>query len=185
MKLLIYASFIAVFLWLFPYFRILLKRISLYIRIKKACRYKGWLLLHCHAFPFFASNHAPGCDFCIETDIEIICVKLFATKHKNSILKFTPRNQMYYFTHSLPLFSRWGQTRMTYDSKLHTLPTYDFKTNVTHISNKKQTNILLIHPKCYEIHGCSDDGTKHILAVGDTVYGMRLESGKTFSEYLK
>ncbi len=186
MKFLFGLGCLCILIWLFPYFRILIKRISLGVRLKALCRRKGYTLFPVRALPFLASNSARTCDFYIETPKEVLCVKLFAAKHKKSILKFMDKNRLYYFTNSLWLFSRWGQTTMTYDSKLHPLPIYDFQANIPPYDHQKsRTNILLIHPKCHEIHGIDENSQNRILAVGDTVCGMRLESGKTFLEHLQ
>ena len=164
----------------YPYLRIVAKRMLLYLRIKKVCRRRGYTLKSSRLGCFLATNQRKTWDFSIETETEILCVKLFAAKHKKSILKLTDKNRLYYFTNSLWLFSRWGQTTLTYNTKLRALPDCDFGSGEV----KKRTNILLIHPKCHEIHGISEEGDKRILAVGDTLRGMRLESGKTFLEYL-
>ena len=169
----------------YPYLRITVKRFSLYLRIKRVCRRKGYLLKSAHFCGFWGTNQRSRFDFYIETPNELLCVKLFAAKHKKSVLKLQDGNRLYYFTKTLCLFSRWGQTSMAYNSKLRALPSYDFEVKASQgMESKTKTNILLIHPKCFEIHGIADDGTKRPLATGDTIHGMRLESGKTFLGYL-
>lgn len=185
MKTILLLCILAILILIYPYARIFVKRILLGIRIKNLCRRKGYHFSPAHAFAFLASNHVSSYDFYIETDSEVLCVKLFAAKHKKSILKFTHGNRLYCFTNSLWLFSRWGQATMAYDSKLYSLPVYNKVTVPQNAEGKKQTNVLLIHPKCHEIHGIPKEGQKRILAAGDTVYDMRLESGKTFLEYLQ
>ena len=184
MKTVLLLCILAILILIYPYARILVKRTLLGIRIKSLCHRRNYHLSSARAFAFLARNHASSYDFYIETDSEVLCVKLFAAKYKKSILKFTSGNRLYYFTTSLWLFSRWGQATMTYDSKLRSLPIYDKITVPQSSESKKQTNVLLIHPKCHEIHGIPKEGQKRILAASETIYDMRLESGKTFLEYL-
>ena len=186
MKFLFVLCFLCILIFLFPHLRIFIKRIILGIRIKKLCRRRGYTFLPAHSFPFLGQNNGKRYDFSIETETEVLCVKLFAAKHKHAVLKFHDRNRLYSFQNSLWLFGRWGTALcMPLDTKLRSLPDTDFFDVYTPTAaHKRQISILLIHPRCHEIHGSSEDGSKRILAVGDTVYRMRLESGKTFLEYL-
>ncbi len=186
MKFIFILLFLVLLFLLFPYFRIFVKRIILGIRIKNLCRRKGYTFFSAHIFPFLGRKNEKSCDFYIETEKEVLCVKLFAAKYKKSVLKFTThKSRHYYFTNSIWLFSRWGQATMTYDSKMHPLPEYDFNIKLPkNTKAKTKINILLIHPKCFEIVGIPSEEQKRILSVGDTVYSMRLESGKTLLESL-
>ncbi len=180
---------VAILIWvivLYPHFRIICKRLLLKNKIKSLCRRRGYTFLPAHSFPFLGQNNGKRYDFSIETETEVLCVKLFAAKHKHAVLKFHDRNRLYSFQNSLWLFGRWGTALcMPLDTKLRSLPDTDFFDVYTPTAaHKRQISILLIHPRCHEIHGSSEDGSKRILAVGDTVYCMRLESGKTFLEYL-
>jgi|GEM_PF-1932147 len=181
MKFIIILLVIALLILLYPYFRILIKRILLSSRIRKQCRQKGYKFKALHVLPFWGRNNGKSFDFCIETKSKLVYVKLLASKYKKSVLKCpTSSSRQYYFTNSLWLFSKWSQASMSYDTKLQTLPNYD----VPSAKNKQQLSILLIHPICFEIVGICSEGQKRILAAGDTIYGMRLESGKTVMEYI-
>ena len=180
---------VAILIWvivLYPHFRIICKRLLLKNKIKSLCRRRGYTFLPTHSFPFLGQKNGKRYDFSIETETEVLCVKLFAAKHKHSVLKFHDQNRMYSFTSGLWLFGRWGTVlHMPFNEKLRPLPDTDFfDIYIPTASTKQQTKILLIHPKCFEIHGCASDGTGRVLAVGDSLRGMRLESGKTFLEYL-
>ena len=179
----------AILIWmiiLYPHCRIIFKRLLLKNKITSLCRRKGYRLIPTHSFPFLGQNNDKSFDFYIETPTHLMRVKLFAAKHKHAVLKLHDQNRLYSFTNGLWLFGRWGTTiHMPFDTKLRALPDTDsFDVYLPDAEQKKQTHILLIYPKCFEIHGVCEDGTKRPLAVGDTVRGMRLESGKTFLEYL-
>ncbi|MBQ2727293.1 MAG: hypothetical protein IJF78_16445 [Clostridia bacterium] len=73
-----------------PYIRLVIKRISLAVRVKRACRENGFTFRPAHPFWMFGRNNSGHCDFyCIsEKDSRMYSVKLFASLHRLADLTF-------------------------------------------------------------------------------------------------
>ena len=172
-----------------PYIRCLFKRLNLLFKIKKVCQEKGHRLLGTHSLWFFGDKNGKNCDCIIETDEELLAVKLFGMPRRRRVLVFTEKRE--YFTRIL--VGILLLIRETFDSKEKPLPEYVFgvKSNVFP-SDKKLRKILLINPVPMEMLMQSEggkenklspfsvenmreeNGKERILSPGDEVYGMEI-----------
>ena len=73
-----------------PYIRLVIKRISLAVRVKRACRENGFTFRPAHPFWMLGRNNSGHCDFyCIsEKDSRMYSVKLFAVLYHLTDLTF-------------------------------------------------------------------------------------------------
>ena len=131
---------------IFPFVRLFLKRISLAIKIKTACKKCGSTLIPTHKLWFFGGRKGNICDFHIETEKEILSVKLFQMLRRSSSLHFT-QNEEYYCEHCvIMLFSpRGGSYPITVKTKPRLLPSYDFSFGLPN-TDKPKRKLLLINP---------------------------------------
>ena len=77
-------------MFIVPYIRLVGKRISLAVRVKRACRENGFTFKPAHPFWMLGRNNSGHCDFyCIsEKDSRMYSVKLFASLHRLADLTF-------------------------------------------------------------------------------------------------
>ncbi len=73
-----------------PYIRLFIKRISLAVRVKRACRENGFTFKPAHPFWMLGRNNSGHCDFyCISNEKgRMYSVKLFASLHRLADLTF-------------------------------------------------------------------------------------------------
>lgn len=156
---------------LYPFFRWLIKRTFLLLKILVLCKRNKYKLHKNYFFWFFRDKHSKKCDFYIETKNDIYAIKLFGIKKRSSILVLLEDYQ-YYIKNYYILFGRSFFT-FTWDSKVKDLPQFDFKYKYKGIWYlKKHHNILLINPSCFDIQSTE----KSNFYSGDDIAGMEIHS---------
>ncbi|MGM9625658.1 MAG: hypothetical protein ACI3XM_08110 [Eubacteriales bacterium] len=175
-----------IILWLLPYVRIFVKRMILYLKIKKACSVHSWTLRGTHPFWFFGINQNGICDFHIYTGRNLYSVKLFALRYRRSMLVFSDERQ-YHIRYFLGLIGQFSSARIPIDGKKKKLPAYRFRMGVE-LAWETATphQILLLHPVCIEICDTrralkettlmANGENEVILGAGDRIYDMQIYS---------
>ena len=79
----------------YPYFRCFFKRLSLRSKVNKMCRDKGYSLQGTHRFWFFGGKYGKKYDCYIETEDELIAIKLFGMSRHKRVLFFTENNEFF------------------------------------------------------------------------------------------
>ena len=139
---------IVAFFAIYPFARYLCKRISLAVRLKRACKKRGARLIHAHPLWLLGGRRGKSCDLHIETDSEIISVKLFQMLRRSSSLHLNSSGQYQCEHLVLALFGRiGGSSSLTVKTKPRHLPYYDFGKGLPD-TDKPQKRLLLVHPVC-------------------------------------
>lgn len=169
------------FVLLYPYLRIGVKRVILVIRIRRVCkRRKHRLVLHTtRPFWFFSGKNSPKYDFLVETPARIYSVKLFSVKKRLSYLLFEPDGR-WHLRKFLAMPAMTGMMlRCPVETKPQILPDYDFYPEKgTHLK-KTICPVLLIHPTCIEIHYDNKS-----VGCRESVYGITLYTLSRFLNLL-
>lgn len=148
MDFLIIIGAVVAFFAIYPFARYLFKRISLAVRLKRACKKRGARLIYTHPLWLLGGRRGKGCDLHIETDSEIISVKLFQMLRRSSSLHLNSSGQYQCEHLVLALFGRiGGSSSLTFKTKPRHLPYYDFSKGLSK-TDKPQKRLLLIHPVC-------------------------------------
>lgn len=162
----------------YPYARCFFKRLSLRSKVMKKCREKGYFLQGTHAFWFLGGKYGKKCDVYIETEKELLAIKLFGMPRRRRVLFFTENN--YFFIRRF-----FGHMSMTggfafsliekVDSKEELIPEYDFDCKCKPVAEGKPLRkMLLVNPVPEAIHMKEKKGTDYVMNLGDMVSGMEL-----------
>lgn len=167
---------IIIALFLFPFVRLLFKRISCMAKIKKLCVKKNYHLHPTHLFWFFGSKHIRKCDLYIETDNQVFAVKLFGMPRRRTILVFQENGK--YIIRSFIAFAPYGSAiQYPIDSKSKHLPQYDFRHKYRdEWEVKTPRRVLLVNPVSMEFKRQPHHGSEVIVGAGDIVNGMEIDS---------
>ncbi len=167
---------IILFILAFPCLRLFFKRISLAIRLKRACKSSGNRLVGAHFLWFLGSRSARGCDFYIETRREIIAVKLFGVTNKNADLVFTADGK-YFIRNYIAIIAAGGGIRYPIDGKHRALPDYDFRRRFRpEWELKTPRRVLLINPVCNEIKFRAPSGREQILGTTQMIHNFEIQT---------
>ena len=180
----------------FPYVRYICKRLNCLCKIKRACKSKGYLLQGLHRFWFLGGNQRKTFDCTIETEEELLVIKLFGVARRKRVLVFT-ENRSYFtrsFSGALLVFVE------SLDSRVKTIPEYEFS-GIESANRKPIRKILLVNPVPLDMQmkGAQDNagnaraaGIDKILQAenrketticpGDMLYGMEVAN---LSRFLK
>lgn len=79
----------------YPRVRIFFKRLKFRSKVLKKCREKGLTLQATHRFWFLGGKNGKKCDFFIETEEELLAVKLFCIPRHRRVLLFTDDNKFF------------------------------------------------------------------------------------------
>lgn len=171
---------------LFPYIRLLIKRVIMSIKIKKICKRKKFRLYGTHLLWMFGRKNGRNCDLYIETPIEILSIKLFETLHYHSIVYFTEHGT-YFVRRFIGFIANTGSMlRMPIDGREKKCQLYNFRRKFQfEWEIKTPKNILLFTPVCYEIRKKPTHGEDIILGAGELINGMEIESLSRFIGYLE
>ncbi len=155
----------------YPLWRFLIKRVIMWIKLKRACKRCGARLRGTHFLWIFARRKRRGYDCIIERDDETYKVKLFATHRRACHVIFTEDGR-YMVRHFLALFGNYQKLVMPLDTKPRILPisTLSAQENDKEVPQKR---ILLVHPVCMQLRR---DRENIPLTDGDTVGSMTLYS---------
>ncbi len=157
-----------------PYLRLICKRISLAIRLKKACADASCRLIPARFLWFIGARSARGCDLYIETRREIIAVKLFSVLRKKNDLIFTEGGK-YFIRRYVAVIAAGGGFRYPFDGRRRALPDYDFRRNFRpEWELKTPRKILLINPVCNEIKFRAPNGREQIIGTGQFVNNYQI-----------
>ena len=177
---------IIIFLASLPFIRLVIKRISLAHRIKKACRANKLRLIPTKKLWFLGTRRSRNCDFHIETKTELISVKLFQMLRRSSLLHIN-QNEEYYCEHCIiMLFGRYGgSSAITCKTKPKLLPDYDFSYRKP-TSDKLHRKLLLINPVCasIQIHSKFKSGNGGNVDIGDRIGDTEIYALKPLISHL-
>jgi hypothetical protein len=177
---------IAAFFVCLPFIRFIVKRISLAIILKHACKKCGAIIIPTHRLWFFGGRRGKACDLHIETEKEILSVKLFQMLRRSSSLHFN-ENGEYICEHCIiMLFGKFGGScSITYKTKPKLLPYYDYSAKLP-VSDKPQRKFLLINPVCsaFFIKSKEKDGKNAFADIGDTLGDTELYALKPLIRHL-
>lgn len=186
MKTLIMILSIVLILFSVPYIRFFIKRIQLYIQIKKVCNKKKYRF-HKNGNLWFLRNQYQGnCDFYIETKNEVFAVKLFcALKRFSQALIFTDENE--YFIRDFTAVPTLGRGfRFPTDGKIKKVIKYNYRHRFKNEWEiKDPINVLLVNPVPHEIRRQHKNGSETILGNGDPIHGAQLYSLSGFLTILE
>ena len=161
--------------WAYPYVRCFAKRISMYHRLMRICKRKGYRVHGTHPLWWLGHKRGRACDFYIETPIHILSVKLFGLRRRTDTLVFT-KDGCWLLRHFIA-FASQILLRIPIEGRKHKLPAYDFRHRFRmEWEIKSPKNILLIHPTCLEIIRQPIHGAEVILGSGDVVNGAEIYS---------
>ena len=177
---------VVAFFAILPFVRLVFKRISMVIKLKKACKKCGAKLIPTRKLWFFGGRKCKSCDFHVETEKEIISVKLFQMLRRSSSLHFT-KNEEYYCEHCvIMLFGRYGGSHsITVKTKPRLIPDYDFSYKLPQ-TDKPKRKLLLINPVCtsFFIHSKEKHHEQGRADIGDRLGDIELYALKPLIRYL-
>ena len=161
---------------LIPFVRLLVKRISCMVKIKKICNKRGYKAYATHPLWFLGSKHAKKCDLYIETANEIFAIKLFGMPRRRTTLVLKENGE--YFVRSFIAFAPYGSAiRYPIDSKPKPMPVYDFRYKYKNEWEiKTPRHVLLVNPVSMEFRRQPQHGSEVIVGAGDIVNGMEIDS---------
>lgn len=161
---------------LFPYIRCFFKRLKCARKIKKLCRQKGYRISKTHKLWFLGNKYAKKCDLHVETENEVLSIKLFGMPRRLSIL-ILKENGEFFIRSYIALISAYSSFLSPINSKPKQLPVYDFKIGYRNEwDSKTQRRILLINPISMETRRQPHHGGEIVISSGDTVNGMEIYS---------
>ncbi|MBQ7336048.1 MAG: hypothetical protein IJW92_06215 [Clostridia bacterium] len=176
---------IILILFLIPYIRILVKRLTLLIKIKRFCTRNHCQLIKTHFFWFLGSRKGEKCDFYIVKNTAVYSVKLWAMKKYHTELFFTDNGR--YFIRSFIAMAAGMQLMKTpVDSKWKPVPKFQFRYRFREDWYIKEFKpILLINPTCYEVRFTTQDKKSEIIGRGQLVNDFYLYTLSSFLDELE
>ena len=167
-----------------PYIRCLFKRIILKNKIIKKCLKKGYQLYPTHLFWFLGNKHSKICDLYIETEYDLLTIKIFGVSKRNSIL-IIKENGEYFVRRFLALISYVGIVYFPFNSRAKHMPSYNFRYKYKKDwETKKVRRILLVNPVSMTVRFQPQHSGEVIILSGDIVNGMELFSLPDFLKSL-
>lgn len=164
---------IALAVWLYPYLRILVKRLILRGKLRRACKIGGSFLIPAHRFWFLGRRRGATVDFYVETPNCVYPVKLFGMKRRGQTLVFDSGGR-YVVRHYMGLMGMFGRGRISMDSKPKPLPAYNFRAGFRQEWYLKSIRpILLLNPTCLEVRA-ERERREIIIGSGEAFSGMTL-----------
>lgn len=167
---------------LIPFVRFFIKRVSLFFRIKRKCKKAKYKIKGTHPLWFLGNRNRKEIDLLVETETEILSVKLFGTFRNNTRVIIT-ENGDYFIRKYHAFLSSKSQVILFTDSKPKPFTNCDFGIE-KNFSEKRQRKILIIDPVYLEIFHQPKYGNNDIIDSGDMLFGMEIYTGKSFSEKL-
>jgi len=142
---------VALIIFLLPLIRLLVKRIILASRLKRVCRSKGYSLIGTKPLWFLSPNNAKNCDFYIVKEHEVLSVKLFGLKRRDSTLVFMPDNK-YFLRKYIKGLPPGVVYTLPIQTRIKSLPVFYFRYRYRlEWELMKPKNVLLINPVSAEI----------------------------------
>ena len=149
-----------------PLIRIFFKRLSLMIRLSRACRKSGAGLYPCRRL-YWLFHSGDLCDFVAVSGDRAFAVRLMAAKRKTDAITF--RGGGYTVTRRFALVSAWGFTAvMQGDSKPKPLPGCGVPRSMRDIVGRRMlSRCLVINPVCSELFREDKSGNRMPVGSGD------------------
>ena len=172
---------------LFPLLRLMCKRISFILRLRKVCREKEFTFTPLHRLWFFPLRGGNAFDFAVETRDDAYAVKLFGVWRRQDELRFGPADT-YRIRHRLAFLSRFGEgvALTLWESPEKPLPVYRYPgTMAESYAGKLWKPLLLMHPVGYSIRLVDSYGKEAELGSGDTAIRYPITSAFQFLESLR
>ena len=166
-----------------PFIRLLAKRISLVTRLKRVCKAKGFSLVGVKPLWFLSTNSSKNCDFYIVKEYEILCVKLFGLRRRDSTLVFTHNNRFF-----LRKYVKGLPPGIVYSSPIETrikaLPEYNFRYKYKlDWELKKPKSVLLINPVSAEIKYAPKTGGERTIGSNEQINNYEIASLSRFISF--
>ena len=174
---------IALIFFSFPLIRLFAKRVSLAVRLKRVCRSMGYSLVGAKPLWLLGTNNSKNCDFYILKEAEILCVKLFGLKRRDSTLVLMENNKYFLrkYIKGLPptiVYSSPIQTR------IKSLPVYNFRYKYKlDWELKKPRNVLLINPVSAEIKYAPKAGGERTVGSNEQINNYEIASLSRFISF--
>lgn len=175
------------FFAIYPFARYLFKRISLAVRLKRACKKCGARLIPAHRLWLLGGRRGKNCDFHIDTENEIISVKLFQMLRRSSSLHLNSSCEYQCEHLVIALFGKFGgSSSVTVKTKPRHLPYYDFSRKLPE-TDKPQKKLLLVHPACssFFIQSKETGNGEHEAYVGYSIGDCELYALQALLKYLR
>ena len=155
--------------------RFIVKRLILIIKLKKLCRKSNAKLYLTHPFSLFSGIHGKNCNLYIETQYEIMSVKLFGLGDKPYYITFMP-DRRYTVTRFFIVPGARGVFNQPIVSKEKNIPRYRFDYKFKSEWNFKTfRKILLINPVSMD-HKVRNKSSWKYLCNGDFLYDIETYS---------
>ena len=170
---------------LFPYIRCLIIRLVSIGKIKKVCKIKGYKLYPTHKFWCLGSKKYLNCDVYIETDNDVLAVKLFGMPRKRSVL-IVNENGEYVIRSYIVVFSYSPGCRTPFDSKPKRMPEYDFRYKYKEgWEHKHLQRVVLVTPAPIELIHRRENGGDVLVGSSMGVKGIEYYCSSCFIKYLE
>ncbi len=167
---------VAVTVAVIPFMRFFIKRCLLYLKVKRFCKRKGYVLVGTHPLWFLGNRNRKSADLYIKTRQSVLSIKLFGAFRKNTKL-IIKENGEYVIRKYYAFLSSRSQALLFSDSKPKPFDKYDFKTDGT---AKNVRRIIIQHPAAVEVRHQPRHGSEIIIDNGDILCGNEIYSLKGF-----
>lgn len=164
------------------YIYFVIKRSRLLFKLKKA----NAKVTGTHKFWFLGTRGGEKCDFYVETEKEILSVKLFnCDDHRFSKLVLTDDRHFFFRKRAVFVSMSPGASDVYDDGRRMSRPDYDFNYRPrVEWKDKAMKNVLLVNPTCREIIRKTERGDEIILGAGDVINNMTVMSLSSLIKYI-
>lgn len=157
MEFWIFVACAVLLIFIVPYIRLVIKRISLAVRVKRACRENGFTFRPAHPFWMLGRNNSGHCDFfCIsETNSRMYAVKLFTVLHHMTDVTFFD-DRKYRTKRYIPLGGRgrgfednivWEK-----ESRIRSIREIDWYYGTKDDFTRRNVPVLVVHPAPLKVY---------------------------------
>lgn len=163
---------------LIPFIRFFIKRLLLYVKIKRRCKINGYKLVGMHCFWFLGNRNRKSADFFIKTKNTAFSIKLFGSIRKN-VKIIVKENGDYLIRKYYAFLSSKSQALLFSDSKPKPYDKYDF--GIEGIGENVR-RIILQHPAAVEVRHQPRHGSEIVVDNSDVLFENEIYSLKAFLE---
>lgn len=163
---------------LITFIRFFIKRLFLYVKIKRRCKRKGYELVGMHCFWFLGNRNRKSADFYIKAKDTVFSIKLFGSIRKN-VKIIVKENGDYLIRKYYAFLSSRSQALLFSDSKPKPYDKYDF--GIEGIGENVR-RIILQHPAAVEMRHQPHHGSEVVVDNSDVLFGNEIYSAKAFIE---
>lgn len=165
-------AILAVFLYVIPAVRCLLKRISCAVKLRRLCRCLDFTLQGTHPLWFLGSRSRKGCDCVVTAPGQVFAIKLFGMLHSRRVLVFRETGEYFFRRYSSILMVIFN----AFDGAFRRLPEYDFSEGEHIAAGRARRDVLLLNPIPMEVRFQPHSGQEFVTGPGDDLFGMELAS---------